>query len=120
MPLYTKSVQAMKRKSDGVRICIMRRPGQETDWDIWMPRLSPSHKLLTEYHQNQMSWDEYCRRFRDEVLDKENEQLQILVDISRGHKVTLLCWEELPAQCHRRLVAEECKKIDPNLEVVIR
>ena len=33
--------------------------------------------------------------------------------------VTFLCIEEKPDFCHRRLLAEECKKYQPNLEIII-
>jgi len=34
--------------------------------------------------------------------------------------ITLLCLEDAPDECHRRLLAEECKKINPKLEVEIK
>ena len=34
--------------------------------------------------------------------------------------ITILCVEETPEFCHRRLLADECKKYEPNLQVVHR
>lgn len=119
MPLKTKSVQAKLDKSDGIRVCIMRRPEAGVKWDIWMPHLAPSHQLLSDYHNKVINWREYCGRFKVEVLQKDREYLDILIDMSQKHTVTILCWEVIPDKCHRRLVAEECKKICKDLEVVI-
>lgn len=120
MNLHTKSIQAEKEKKDGVRVCIMRRPASDAQWDIWIPHLAPSHELLNDYHEQKIDWMEYCVRFQDEVLDKEKEYMDIVIDMSKKRTVTLLCWEETPEMCHRRLVAEACKKLDPNLKVFIR
>jgi len=97
----------------------MRRPDKNVVWDIWMPHLSPSNELLTNYHDKRVDWNEYCIRFNEEVLKKEREYLNILIEMSRSHKVTILCWEKTPKKCHRRLVAEECQRLEPNLTVVI-
>jgi len=120
MPLLTKSVQEKKTKKDGVRVCIMRRPGEDVDWDIWIPALAPSHDLLTEYHQNKVNWEEFIKRFTNEVLVQHREYLQILIDLAKTRVITILCWEETPEFCHRRLVAEECQKLEPRLKVTIR
>ena len=68
MALYTKSIQEKKQKSDGIRICVMRRPDKNEDFDIWMPILAPSHKLLDDSHAKKIEWGEYVERFTKEVL----------------------------------------------------
>lgn len=50
MALYTKSAQLPASEHDGIRICIMRKPGSTVQWDIWMPTLAPSLALLDAYH----------------------------------------------------------------------
>ncbi|MBW7943955.1 DUF488 domain-containing protein [Patescibacteria group bacterium] len=120
MSLYTKSVQAPVSPDDGIRVCIMRRPGADVVWDIWMPHLAPSHEVLTARHQNTMTKPEFNAWFEEHVLKGEREYLDILIEMAKKHTVTILCWEEDPQTCHRKLVAEECRKIDPELEVVIR
>lgn len=117
MPLKTKSIQAKPYKSDGVRICIMRRIKPEFVFDIWMPVLAPSTELLEAYHNRIIDWDEYERRYTKEVLDKQETYLRIVIDMARVDNVTLLCIEETPAECHRRLVASRIKSMEPRLEV---
>lgn len=120
MVLYTKSIQGKKQKSDGIRICIMRRPGKNEDFDIWMPVLAPSHKLLDDYHAKKINWDEYIKRFTKEVLIDQRETLRLLTELALKLRLTILCWEDTPEKCHRRLIAEACKKINSELKVVIK
>lgn len=119
MALYTKSAQLSREKSDGIRICIMRRPGEDLDWDIWMPHLAPSHEVLTARHNNTMTKPEFNEWFNNHVLEQETEYLKILVDMAQNRTITILCWEEEPKTCHRLLVAEKCRELDPNLEIHI-
>lgn len=120
MPLYTASVQTKRKKNDGVRISIMRFNRHYYDYDVWIPALAPSKELLFGYKDGKISWEQYEARFRREVLDKQKPVLKALTAMALDNVVTLLCWEETPEQCHRRLVAEECKKYDPALEVILR
>jgi len=98
----------------------MRRPGAEDDWDMWMPTLAPSHQLLTEYHQKKVNWKEFCERFNQEVLEDQRRYLELLIWMAKKETITILCWEDTPEFCHRRLLAEECRQIDPDLKVIIK
>ena len=120
MALYTKSVQAPVKKSDGIRVCIMRRPGDDVVWDIWMPHLAPSHEVLSARHANTMTKPEFNEWFAKHVIKDEKEYLRILIEMALKRKVTVLCWEIDPLTCHRYLIAQACKKLDPNLKVFIR
>ncbi len=120
--LKTKSIQKGKNNEDGIRICIMRRPGEysDADFDMWLPALSPSHQLLTDYHAKKVNWDEYLDIFKKEVLKKQTTLIKMICDLSKNNDVTLLCWEKSPEKCHRRLVAEECGRLNKSLEFKIK
>lgn len=120
MPLYTKSVQLPVSPEDGIRVCIMRRPDADAQWDIWMPTLSPSHEILTASQQGLISSAEFDAWFEEHVLVGQHEYLDILVEMAAKRTITILCWEIDPDECHRKTVAEECVRIAPTLEVVIR
>lgn len=117
MIIKTKSVQEPAESKDGVRICIMRRIKPEFVFDIWMPPLSPSTELLKEYHDGKISWQQYEVRFQKEVLDTQEKFLRILLSMASLTHITLLCWEETPQMCHRRLVVEALQKIDPHVKI---
>lgn len=120
MTLYTKSIQAEPSKKDGVRICIMRRPNADAIYDVWMPVLAPSHELLTDIHTEKIDKPEYNRRFHREVVLGQKKFIRFLANIAATNEVTILCWEEIPDKCHRKLVAEACKELDPNLKIVLK
>lgn len=120
MSLLTKSIQAKKSASDGIRICVMRRPDKDADFDIWMPHLAPSNKLLDDYQNKKIDWDDYVIRFNREVIKKKREYIKLLAYLAEKFIVTILCWEKTPEKCHRRLVTEEVKKSFSDVQVVIK
>lgn len=120
MTLSTKSIQAEPNKIDGIRICIMRRVKPESVFDIWIPALAPSTELLKEYHDGKINWGEYEKKYKSSVLDKQKKYIQIILDVIKKQDVTLLCWEKTPEKCHRRLLAERLKLMDPTLSLNLR
>lgn len=118
--LKTKSIQSRALKSDGLRICIMRRPGEYENWDIWMPKLSPSHELLNAYKHENLSWDKMIKRFSKEVLKKQKRLIVWLSQLALEQTVTLLCWEETAERCHRKLIAEACQKEQKQLKIILK
>ncbi|OGK62920.1 hypothetical protein A2334_06070 [Candidatus Roizmanbacteria bacterium RIFOXYB2_FULL_38_10] len=120
MALFTKSIQAKLLKKDGIRICIMRRPDSWVKYDVWMPTLAPSHKLLDDAHAKIIDWNGYEKRFHKEVIVGKREYLKFLCEIAQKRDITILCWEKTPEHCHRRLVAEACQKINKKLKVLLK
>ena len=104
-----KSVQLKRGKDDGVRICIMRFVRRYYDYDILMQELAPSIELLTEYKKGKMNWEDYEKRYLDEIKDKDSA-IQKIIDLGKDKNVTLLCWEFDDKFCHRRLVINEINK----------
>lgn len=67
------------------------------------PRLAPSAEMLDEYKKHKGSWDEYEERFLNLMKHRQIEDA-LAAELSDGD--CLLCSEEKPHHCHRRLVAE--------------
>ena len=132
MSLKTKSILAPIESSDGHRISVMNRhtlnDGVTSDnrintkmYDEHQRLLAPSDKLLGDYYKRGISWSEYEERFKKQINTPSVQK--ILKDISNKalvENITFLCIEDIPDFCHRRLLAEECKKHQPNLEVIIK
>lgn len=132
MALKTKSILAPIEKTDGTRISVMNRhtlndgitPDERIRKDLYdkhMAALAPSNKLIGDYYKRGLPWNEYEKRFKEEI--KKEQPSKILKDIaSKALKedITLLCIEESPEFCHRRLLAEECRECEPNLEIKIK
>lgn len=118
--LRTKSIQIQKEAVDGIRISIMRKP--RGDYDMLIPALAPSESLLNSYHENEMNWNEYECEFLLEINNNPDSirMIQFLMRIAEIVDVTILCWEEEPQNCHRRLIAELIAKMSNNkLKIMI-
>lgn len=83
------------------------------------PELAPPDDLLDRYRSDK-DWSAYVRDFEERVLatPEANLAMQELLRRSESELVALLCSEPTPDKCHRRLVAERMKEIDPSLQVM--
>lgn len=77
--------------------------------------LAPTDELFKAY-RNYKNFDEYEQRFAELIIERDMASVgrQILDCYSRP---CLLCAEETPEQCHRRLIAEEWERNIPDLEI---
>jgi uncharacterized protein (DUF488 family) len=66
------------------------------------PRLSPTQALLDGYRKAGGSWDQYSKDFLALISQRRIENL----DRESVDGACLLCSEDKPEHCHRRLVAE--------------
>lgn len=67
------------------------------------PRLAPTAEMLDDYRKKRSTWDEYERQFVALMRERAVEST-IPRDTIAGS--VLLCSEDKPTQCHRRLAAE--------------
>ena len=70
---------------------------------VAMPELAPTKELLGAYRKKLIDWRTYEWHFKDLLRQRQIEKTvpQEVIDGS-----CLLCSEDQPHQCHRRLVAE--------------
>jgi uncharacterized protein YeaO (DUF488 family) len=119
----TKSVHTeIEPQKDGLRILAARGRGRglpSARYDIWMANLGPSERLRDAILSGKISWQEYSRRYLEELresdgIDRRNKQiknhgqkftLRLLQHLARNQTVTLLCHcaEDEP-HCHRHLL----------------
>lgn len=67
-----------------------------------MPALAPSQDMLDEYRKHKGSWESYAEKFLNLMEQRRIEAID-KVELDGG---CLLCSEDKPHHCHRRLVAE--------------
>ena len=67
-----------------------------------LPALAPSKNMLDDYKKNGGSWDSYAEKFLHLMAQRRIES----IDKSTIDGGCLLCSEDKPHHCHRRLVAE--------------
>jgi uncharacterized protein (DUF488 family) len=70
---------------------------------VHLPELAPTQQMLDQYKKGEQGWESYAPRFLDLMAKRRVEQQVPKELIDRG---CLLCSEDKPHHCHRRLVAE--------------
>jgi len=88
-------------------------------YDKQLKLLAPPIWLKNDYKEGKISWEDYVPIFKREVLEKYSGLIKAISYFAMKTDITLLCSEKTPEQCHRRLLAEECKKYQPNLELIL-
>lgn len=98
----------------GLKIAITRgRP--PAGWK-WMPELAPSQELFREYLVWRRKglwpkmWPEYEEKFRKE-MEVKRALLEKLAQVSKTKNIILGCFCKTEIYCHRRLVAEEIRRL---------
>jgi uncharacterized protein YeaO (DUF488 family) len=123
--LRTKSVSTpVNRKTDGLRILATRFRGRGLPadrYDVWMPSLGPSERLLRAVQAGRISWAAFARAYRGELfmdgpIDARSPSiknhgqkftLRLLERLARSSHVTLLCHcAEDQTHCHRHLLKQ--------------
>jgi uncharacterized protein (DUF488 family) len=78
-----------------------------------IPALAPTKDILDEYRKSKGSWSVYADNFLNLMARRKIEEL----DRSRLDGGCLLCSEDKPHHCHRRLVAEYLKEKWRDVEI---
>jgi uncharacterized protein (DUF488 family) len=78
------------------------------------PLLAPTQDLLDAYKKNKGRWDDYERDF-NKLMEERHIEDKIDPAILAGG--CLLCSEDKPHQCHRRLVVEYLQRHWGNLDI---
>ena len=79
------------------------------------PELAPTQDMLDEYKKRRGDWARYEERFLELMAQRKVEET---VPRSAVDQACLLCSEDKPHHCHRRLVAEYWKKKWGDLEII--
>lgn len=82
---------------------------------VHVPELAPTQDILDEYKKNKGDWAVYEQKFLELMRKREIEKRVDPAVIADG---CLLCSEDKPHHCHRRLVAEYLKSHWGDVEVV--
>lgn len=70
---------------------------------VHLPSLAPTKELLREYRSEIVDWDTYEARFLELMHDRRIEET---TPKDTFGDACLLCSEDQPHHCHRRLVVE--------------
>jgi len=82
---------------------------------IHQPEFTPTQEMLDAYKKDGGNWSDYEKRFLELIQIRRIEQ-SVARETLDG--ACLLCSEDKPQQCHRRLVAEYLKDKWGDLEIM--
>ena len=123
--IKTRSVWSPPTKDDGLRILATRFRGRGlpvTRYDVWMPSLGPSERLLKSVLSGKIDWKTFTTRYREELfldgpIDDRSETiknhgqkstLRLLKALGEKQHVTVMCHcDEDATECHRFLLRKE-------------
>lgn len=106
---------------EGLRVGTVRRPprgvpkaefARRDFYDVWLPALSPTVDLMKEAQAAQASgdpraWSAFVRRFRAQLDEPDNARLlDLLAALSRTTQLSVGCYCEDEARCHRSVLRE--------------
>ncbi len=79
-----------------------------------VPSLAPTKEMLDTYKKNGGRWEDYEQRFM-RLMEERRIEEKLKPDMLED--ACLLCSEDKPHHCHRRLVAEYLKEHWENVEI---
>ena len=97
-------------KKDDLRFFLKELCGADY---LHMPELAPTQAILDDYKKHKGSWENYAQKFMAHLASRRVERIER--NILDG--ACLLCSEDKPDHCHRRLVAEYLKDKWDGVEV---
>jgi uncharacterized protein (DUF488 family) len=80
-----------------------------------LPELAPTQDILTAYKKQKGDWKVYEPLFLKLIRER---RIEATLDKGMFHGACLLCSEDKPQHCHRRLVAEYLAEKWGNIEIV--
>ncbi|HEY6866609.1 MAG TPA: DUF488 family protein [Candidatus Eisenbacteria bacterium] len=103
---------------EGLRLGTVRRPPRGVPkaehasrdfYDVWLPELAPSEPLVREAQRaaDERSWRRFVARYRAEMKRPEAARLLgLLAALSRHTHLSVGCYCENEARCHRSALKE--------------
>ena len=126
MPLRIVRLGSPRAPGEGTRIGTVRRPPRGVPkaeyasrdyYDVWYPLLSPSPGLVQQALHAQADkdsphgekeWAQFVKQFRKELAQPEaSRTLDLLAALSRHSALSVGCYCEDEARCHRSVLRAE-------------
>jgi uncharacterized protein YeaO (DUF488 family) len=93
---------------DGLRVLATRywpRGVHRSAVDEYHSKLAPSRELINGYKKQDLSWDEFCDKYRCELKrDGTQNELRRLANVAKSGIVTLMCFCPDEWNCHRTVL----------------
>jgi uncharacterized protein YeaO (DUF488 family) len=115
-------------RGEGLRIGTVRRPPRgvprnryaaENWFDVWLPNLAPSQKLMKRFRSSSFadSWKSFVRSFRMEMNQPESSRvLDVLAALSHSVNFSIGCYCDDEKKCHRSVLRTALEERDAALK----
>ena len=105
-----KRVYEPASSDDGYRVLATRywpRGQPRSVTDEYLSKIAPSKRLIDQYRKGPLGWDEFTRRYRDELTNPDSQrELERLGAIARSQPITLMCMCPDNWDCHRTILRD--------------
>jgi len=103
-----KRIYEPPSEDDGYRVLATRYWPRGVRRDAvreYLSRLAPSRELIKEYQGGELSWQAFGRKYNQELSSQVLQtELRRLATMAASRVITLLCYCEMEADCHRTLL----------------
>ncbi len=118
MPIRIVRLGAPRARGEGLRVGTVRRPPRGVPkhehaardfYDVWLPELAPSAALVAFglHSADPRAWRTFVRRYRAEMKRPAAARLLgLLAALSRDTALSVGCYCEDEAHCHRSILRE--------------
>jgi uncharacterized protein YeaO (DUF488 family) len=115
LQLATYRYGTARKRGEGLRIGTTRflpRGVAKKDYakggyfDVWLPLLAPSRKLLGWYRDGDRTMEEFYRRYRREMSATDARQtIALVAELAKRTPIAVGCYCEDESRCHRAELA---------------
>jgi uncharacterized protein YeaO (DUF488 family) len=107
-----------RQRGEGLRLGTVRRPprgvpksefASRNFYDVWLPDLAPSEELVKMAHaaNDARGWQTFAKRYRAEMKRPAAARLlTLLAALSQATALSVGCYCEDEAHCHRSILRE--------------
>ncbi|MEI8343431.1 MAG: DUF488 family protein [Candidatus Moraniibacteriota bacterium] len=128
--LFTKSI-IKEREPDEKRISVMSRHTREDGitpderivegqtFDEWRKEFAPPGNQVGAYYRKELSWEDFESKYIEFLRSPEiRSKVESFAKRCTEETITLMCIEHTADKCHRRLLAEELQRYQPQLRII--
>jgi uncharacterized protein YeaO (DUF488 family) len=128
MALRIVRLGAPRARGEGLRVGTVRRPprgvpkkdfAKRDFYDVWLPDLAPSEALLkgaSAAVETEQTWKAFARKFQAELKRPEAQRLlDLFAALSHNTDLSVGCYCEDEARCHRSVLREQLKSRGANV-----
>jgi uncharacterized protein YeaO (DUF488 family) len=113
MPIRITRLGSPRAKGEGLRLGTVRRPprgvkkadyARRDYYDLWLPDLAPSAKLINRAKRD---FEGFAKAYRREMAAPAAERLlELLARLSHQSELSVGCYCEDEARCHRSILRQ--------------